>query len=329
MKFLHTADLHIGSTKRLLPDEYLKRQDTSLLKIFEIGKKEKVHLLLIAGDIYENCAPTREESDVFLKHVLLWDSHFTTIIIPGNHDYGHSYLAYNNERGYTSINNLKILEREKRLKNTHICLKPKILNIAEGIVIAIPYPYNTEKVLKKVPKSVIDKAAFVYVVLHDDIAGSLRDNNMRVKKGLQVKSFDWVDYFACGHIHKYQKLATNLAYSGSPIQHNFGEELKKGVIIGNADAIEFKEIQDVAKLYTVQTGEQIPSDGYVRLITNGENEDTNNADNIVMVRNIIKEETVIQTKERDITYGLTLFLAKEGLNELEQKRSLRLVKKLL
>ncbi len=76
MKILHTADIHLR--------EYDDERWVTLKELIEIGKKEKIELFIISGDLFdkginaENLKP--KIRDIFSN------SGFKIILIPGNHD---------------------------------------------------------------------------------------------------------------------------------------------------------------------------------------------------------------------------------------------------
>jgi exonuclease SbcD len=76
MKILHTADIHLK--------EYEDERWQTLQRLIEIGKKEKIEMLVISGDLFdkgidaENLRP--KIRDIFSNNG------FKIIIIPGNHD---------------------------------------------------------------------------------------------------------------------------------------------------------------------------------------------------------------------------------------------------
>ncbi len=76
MKMLHTADIHLK--------EYEDERWKALQKLIEIGKKEKVEIFVISGDLFnkdidaENLRPKIRE--------LFSHNGFQFVLIPGNHD---------------------------------------------------------------------------------------------------------------------------------------------------------------------------------------------------------------------------------------------------
>ena len=56
MRFLHTADLHLGKLMNDLP--LLSDQEAILQQIAQIACDEKADAVLIAGDVYQLCFPS-------------------------------------------------------------------------------------------------------------------------------------------------------------------------------------------------------------------------------------------------------------------------------
>lgn len=88
MKFMHIADVHLG----VIPDKGKPWSDIrarevqeSFSRVLRVAKKEKVDLLLIAGDLFHYPPTTSmlKEVDAMLSDI----PNMTTIIIAGNHDY--------------------------------------------------------------------------------------------------------------------------------------------------------------------------------------------------------------------------------------------------
>lgn len=138
MKILHTADIHLR--------EYGDERWEALQKLIEIGKREKIRILVICGDLFdkginaENLRPKIRE--------LFSNNGFRIIIIPGNHDkdsyksglyfgndtviLGNSPLEFNNVRiiGMPFEEAMKredVLSKLRSLKNTLTSDKKNIL----------------------------------------------------------------------------------------------------------------------------------------------------------------------------------------------------------
>ena len=57
MRFLHTADWHVGKT--LKGRSRLDEQEQVLREIVGIARAHEVDAVLVAGDLYDTAAPTR------------------------------------------------------------------------------------------------------------------------------------------------------------------------------------------------------------------------------------------------------------------------------
>lgn len=86
MKILHTADWHLG--KRLDRFSRLEEQVLVMNEIVEIADREKVDLVLIAGDLFDNFNPSVEATELFYKTLkrLSLNGKRPVIAISGNHD---------------------------------------------------------------------------------------------------------------------------------------------------------------------------------------------------------------------------------------------------
>lgn len=86
MKILHTADWHLG--KRL--DRFLRLEEQILVmeEIVQIADEQKVELVLIAGDLFDNFNPSVEAIELFYKTLkrLSQNGKRPVIAISGNHD---------------------------------------------------------------------------------------------------------------------------------------------------------------------------------------------------------------------------------------------------
>jgi exonuclease SbcD len=85
VRFLHTADWHVGRTirGRSRADEF----EAALDQVVQIAVDEKVDALLIAGDIYDQRALSAEADALIFDALLrLFDANIPVVAICGNHD---------------------------------------------------------------------------------------------------------------------------------------------------------------------------------------------------------------------------------------------------
>lgn len=86
MKILHTADWHIGAKTDDL--DRFEEQKLALQQIIDIANTNKVDMVLIAGDIYDNLVPSAEDEELFYNTIakLSRDGECAVVAIAGNHD---------------------------------------------------------------------------------------------------------------------------------------------------------------------------------------------------------------------------------------------------
>ncbi|MFD0327195.1 exonuclease subunit SbcD [Streptacidiphilus monticola] len=93
MKFLHTSDWHVGKT--LKGRNRLEEQAGVLREITQIAVGNDVDAVLIAGDLYENAAPTADAQRLVVRTLLqLAKQDIEVVLIAGNHDHGATLEAY-------------------------------------------------------------------------------------------------------------------------------------------------------------------------------------------------------------------------------------------
>lgn len=86
MKILHTADWHLG--KRLDRFSRLEEQIQVMDEIVQIADAQKVDLIIVAGDLFDNFNPSVEATELFYKTLkrLSLNGKRPVIAISGNHD---------------------------------------------------------------------------------------------------------------------------------------------------------------------------------------------------------------------------------------------------
>ncbi len=98
MRFLHTADWHIGKT--LNDFSLLDDQLATFKQIEAIAKDRQVDAIVIAGDLYDRSVPN--EAAVKLLNQMLQDlnltDHFPLLAISGNHDSAVRFFAAGSKR---------------------------------------------------------------------------------------------------------------------------------------------------------------------------------------------------------------------------------------
>lgn len=238
MKFLHTADLHIG--KVVNDFSMLEDQRFILEQIKGIAIEQKVDAVLLAGDIYDRAIPTGEA-------VLLLDSFLTELskagiwifMVSGNHDsaerlsFAGKMLA-EQKIGIGSVykDKLTAFVLEKDDEKVEVVLLPFI---KPSQVDAKSSGEAVEKVLKDYLKEKTADDANMrrilithYFVTDGGKEPELSDSETTIHVGgldnVEATCMEGFDYVALGHIHKTQQISDRpMYYAGSPLKYSFGE----------------------------------------------------------------------------------------------------------
>ncbi len=104
MKILHTSDWHIG--KKLNGRARLSEQSAILSEICDIAEREKIDLVLLAGDVFDTSVPGSEAEELFFKTAFrLANENRALIIISGNHDDARRLCA---SREFAALSNVYV-----------------------------------------------------------------------------------------------------------------------------------------------------------------------------------------------------------------------------
>ena len=243
MKFLHTADLHIG--KSICEHSMLDEQRHILASILEAVRGEKPDALLIAGDVYDKSVPSAEAVavlDDFL--VRLSETGTKVFVLSGNHDsaeriaFGgrlmedrgvHMSPVYSgefapvtlqDEFGEVDVWMLPFV----RPATVRACLgsdeeRDQVTDYTSAMRMAIAQMHFTEG-----RRNVL--------LAHQFVTGAERcdsEENVGGLDNVDASVFDGFDYVALGHIHKPQDVAKDavgngrVRYSGTPLKYSLSE----------------------------------------------------------------------------------------------------------
>lgn len=263
MRFIHTADWHIGCLSNHIGiEKALDRTKHAINNIIKLCKDYEVDCLFVAGDIFHRANITREEISLFFDILLkLEKCPFKTYFISGNHD------KISNE--ITTLHNFSKLSRSCILKNIKFIIdSPEIIKICDNNVLFVPFINTVETFLK------LESYDADVVVAHYPIIGSKISNNRPIEKGMQLPEISKIKYIAFGDIHQYQKLAKGIYYSGVPYQTKSDENEDCYVniveIINEKTKIKKLQIEKYWPIYHLYASSSddisnIPNDAYVIL----------------------------------------------------------------
>ena len=221
VKILHCSDIHFDTPFKELPKEIGTMRGAELResfsKIMNRGIDEKVDLVLLAGDLFDN--DTIEKSTLtFIKDQMdkLKKHNIRVFISAGNHD------PYNKKSFYNMVNlgeNVHIFKDE--IERIEI---PELNTVVYGA--SFKEKYIRESKLKDFTPKEEDKDLVKIMVLHGDLGNNeTGEYNPLLFKEIEESK---MDYIALGHIHKFSGIKrignTYYAYSGCPEGRGFDEE---------------------------------------------------------------------------------------------------------
>jgi len=102
LKFLHTADWHVGKT--LKGRDRLDEQRAVLAEIAAVAEASQVDAVLVAGDVYDLSAPSAAAQQLVVQTLLrMRQTGAEVVVIAGNHDHGPTFEAYRPLMGVAGI----------------------------------------------------------------------------------------------------------------------------------------------------------------------------------------------------------------------------------
>ncbi len=289
MRVLHTSDWHIG--KRLAGRERLEEQEAALNEIEEICNREKVELVLVAGDVFDTFLPSAEAEDLFYRAVKkIAGEDRCVVLISGNHDDNirlSAATSLSEELGIYIFGNagrIPVLHRGRKVFATEAGPNHIVIGNAAGeevFINVLPYPNEARLKEDKNPdESFLDKMrrwmdagqkcnerGLPSVFLsHLFIAGGAvsegeRQIDLGGARAVPLGVLPKADYTALGHLHKRQQFKNNVIYSGSLLQYSFDEAgTEKSVTVFDLGK---DGVSDLKKI-PLRSGKQL-----VRLSANG------------------------------------------------------------
>ena len=217
-KCIHIADVHFRGLKR--HSEY--REVFELF--FKKAKKLKPDVIFIGGDIVHS--KTQGISPELIDLLCWWFESMTNIapvhVILGNHD----GLILNEDRQDAITPIIKALNNKDIYLYKQSGVYPTGFEGINWCVFSCFDESNWQNV--KPVKDEINIACY-----HGGVIGSKTDIDWNIEGEIDVKFFKDFDFAFLGDIHRYQYLdqEKRVAYPGSTIQQNFGEDDDKGFIL--------------------------------------------------------------------------------------------------
>ena len=238
MRFLHTADLHIGKRvnefSKLEHQEYIQRQN------LKTADKEQVEAVLIAGDVYDKQVPSAEAVRLFDWFLTQLNSRkLPVFVIGGNHDsverlsFGAQIMEESGVYLTQSYDGKVVpvrLEDEYGPVNLWMLpfLKPAMVKRFFPEQDIVTYQDALETVIGKME---LNREERNLLIAHQFVTGAVTggsEDSVEVFVGgvenVDASVFADFDYVALGHIHRAQSAGgERIRYSGTPLKYSFSE----------------------------------------------------------------------------------------------------------
>lgn len=218
MRILHAADLHLATDER---DYSLAVLD----EMIEIAARERVEILLLAGDVFDTYADAESLRDDVAARLDRLAPSCRSFYIPGNHE----------KLGATERRHIGLLSFGSRMAVT---TKVSLVPISDEVeLLLVPHRENYDDYQSwDVPSK---KSRFRIAVAHGSVTGlsflGLGDEEGGGIIDPDLFVFHFVDYAAMGHIHAgrihRQASGSVIAYPGSARVWRSGEEGERSVLL--------------------------------------------------------------------------------------------------
>ena len=247
MKFIHTADLHIGKT--VCEHSMLDEQRHILARILEAVDSEMPDAVLIAGDVYDKPVPSAEAVAVLDDFLVeLTARKVRTFVLSGNHDSAERIAFGGRLMEKSGVHVSQVYDGK---------FVPVTLSDSEGEVDVwmLPFvrPVNVRACLAgdderdavkdytSAVKAALAQMHFTpgrrnVLLAHQFVTGAERSESEENVGGLDnvdATVFAAFDYVALGHIHKPQNVlkgdngTVRARYSGTPLKYSLSEATHK------------------------------------------------------------------------------------------------------
>ena len=191
MRFLHTADWHLG---RIFYGQYLTEDQAHVLEhqFFSILKDEKIDGILLAGDVFDRAVPP-------IEAIELWDSIITRLamdykmplfVVSGNHDGAERLEVGRSMLGQSGIH---------IWGSPHHALRPFEFESSDGKVAICPMPFSEPRRIGDALGFSKNESKLVDTEMTEGLLFTNVDTNEQETDALNLHNYDqmyqaWSDY---------------------------------------------------------------------------------------------------------------------------------------
>lgn len=213
MKFIHSADIHLGSKINSLPktiaDSIKSEIRKAFIRMVDYAKQQNINVIVLAGDVFDSDSPFKKDKEFFYD-VVEANQEIDFLYLRGNHDSVH-YSA----------------EMPKNLKT----FSDTWSAYSYGDTRFWGLEMTNENCTSFYSTLALPKDGKNIVILHGNTTSSMGKIDINLSK-LKNKN---IDYLALGHYHTYTSGVIDargcLAYSGCLVGRGFDEIGKKGFLV--------------------------------------------------------------------------------------------------
>ena len=269
MKLLHLADLHLG--KNIGNYSLIEDQKYALNQILDIIDREKVDVVMIAGDIFDTQVSSVEALSLYSDFIedIVFNKKKIVLAISGNHDSAKRldvnsrfYKAKNYHLVGEYKNDIITLEDEYGKINFHLV---PFISLNQASLIFDKEMTNFTEVYSEVLKDISyeDRNVLISHCYANNIAIEDDDLYTEGQKPLTIGGsdamdahlFENFDYVALGHLHnRHYVIDPKIRYSGTFMKYSFDEEnkTKSVTLVDIKDSVETYDI-DIKALRDFRT----------------------------------------------------------------------------
>jgi exonuclease SbcD len=257
VKFLHTADWHVGKT--LKGRDRLDEQRAVLAEIAGLAEANDVDAVLVAGDVYDLSAPSAQAQQLVVQALLrMRGAGAEVIVIAGNHDHGPTFDAYRplmDVAGITLAGTYRSAARGGVIRfaarsdgaDTQVAILPFLSQrwAVRAAEIVANTPSENVRAYDEQVRQVIGSLTGSFsggtvnlVMSHITCVGGTFGGGERSAQSIFEYSVPAsvfpvsAHYVALGHLHRRQALPAPapVHYSGAPLAVDFGEQDNTSVV---------------------------------------------------------------------------------------------------
>ena len=220
LKILQIGDVHLDSGLDYLNEEKRearnKQIEHTFIRIIDLALEERINILLVTGDLFENNRPSKRAIDLVNKQFQrLLQAQIKIVILPGNQDCWGEKSVYRKIKQETGI---------------YLFTQPtwEYLIISEFSINFYGYASvegqdYSERVLPKLSK--VKKTGLQIGLFHGSLEGSSQQIDNYYPFSLEELENSGLDYWALGHYHRclIKEEGVKAGYGGSPEGLSFQE----------------------------------------------------------------------------------------------------------